>query len=650
MLSYKSKKSLPFLEVSPDLLNLDRESLDFENVLTVWTTLIKSKNFIKNGRRLENISWRVVNRNLLLKPYEESRISLDAKDFDTLMGISSQKSNKQPFLHTPNPTPPPPKLKKRPSQIDRIHHVGKEITNEVSSSEEEVVDEEEAREAKAKAKAKVDYSRGGDDLEGGSGPSGINDSSTYHHLQSDSRLNHQERFPHTDSHNQNASLHHPEPKYAVGAAAETMAPRKPPMERSSTSTSIVRGFSPSQVSVSYTPKIDAQKQSELKEEDKVSEQKRLQEQHKQHIQQLYRKQPDSRRSNLYNKLSMSKISPKGKNNDMFFIESSPSPAESDMEPKKLSPNRSNASLFGGQNEHQSQILFTSDDSFSDSEPDEWSSVSESEEEENDKEESSLAFEKNDQLLTRNHSAMKRSLLSGLFLNQLHSPPQRARTMSPGEQSSERFDHPSIRRTVTHTAPSMASSSANLPSVKTEGQHLNISSSYDKPATSSSYVVASALKQNLETNKSALNLAHQLANSRRPTHQPSNAPPTASTLLPTALSTHMFIPSAQQRRSKQSSKEQTPEPRTHLKRTPSMVIPGSIQPSEYIAAAERDAKLSRSLKSSLLREQISREDPVEDVSESEMEKSPPNGKKQLKKNEGDSEAWPDDEDDYHAKGW
>ncbi|QPG75645.1 hypothetical protein FOA43_003002 [Brettanomyces nanus] len=97
----------PFLELSHSTIamlqhqqntnttnNLDKTPvIDLDNVLTLWTTLANSAEFIRNGRRLENISWRVVNRSLLLDQ------SFNYNEFSTLLNISTSDStgNGQPL-------------------------------------------------------------------------------------------------------------------------------------------------------------------------------------------------------------------------------------------------------------------------------------------------------------------------------------------------------------------------------------------------------------------------------------------------------------------------------------------------------------------------------------------------------------------------
>ncbi|AOA64608.1 Pleiotropic negative transcriptional regulator [Komagataella phaffii CBS 7435] len=94
----EGRPKLPFLEISYDSLrNLKDSDVDFQNLLRVWTTLTKSSDSIRNGKRLENISWRVVNRKLLLNPLNRED-SLDPMDFQALSRISLCRGSSQPFL------------------------------------------------------------------------------------------------------------------------------------------------------------------------------------------------------------------------------------------------------------------------------------------------------------------------------------------------------------------------------------------------------------------------------------------------------------------------------------------------------------------------------------------------------------------------
>lgn len=81
----------PFLELSHSTIyalqgiaqaHTSSSVIDIDNVLTLWTTLANSSEYIRNGQRLENISWRVVNRSMLRKQ------KFSSHDFFSLLQIS----------------------------------------------------------------------------------------------------------------------------------------------------------------------------------------------------------------------------------------------------------------------------------------------------------------------------------------------------------------------------------------------------------------------------------------------------------------------------------------------------------------------------------------------------------------------------------
>ncbi|TID29282.1 hypothetical protein CANINC_002078 [Pichia inconspicua] len=84
----------PFLEISASTkeyigfqlkgqaINENVNKVKFDNIVTIWTTLTKASDFIENGKRLENISWRLVNRKLLLKN------DLSYKDVSTVIEVA----------------------------------------------------------------------------------------------------------------------------------------------------------------------------------------------------------------------------------------------------------------------------------------------------------------------------------------------------------------------------------------------------------------------------------------------------------------------------------------------------------------------------------------------------------------------------------
>lgn len=63
--------------------------LEFDNIVSFWATLTKASNVIQNGKRLENISWRLINRKLLLDN------KLTKTDFSAVVEISKGNNCKE---------------------------------------------------------------------------------------------------------------------------------------------------------------------------------------------------------------------------------------------------------------------------------------------------------------------------------------------------------------------------------------------------------------------------------------------------------------------------------------------------------------------------------------------------------------------------
>ncbi|GMG35230.1 unnamed protein product [Ambrosiozyma monospora] len=108
-------KSPPFLEISQQTLQLLQRahpnSIDLQNVLTLCTTLTKTSDFVHHGKRLENISWRVANRNLLL------RQNFSKSDFQSLLKVSLNLPNSQFPQRSPRPPTSSTATPKAPATI-----------------------------------------------------------------------------------------------------------------------------------------------------------------------------------------------------------------------------------------------------------------------------------------------------------------------------------------------------------------------------------------------------------------------------------------------------------------------------------------------------------------------------------------------------
>ncbi|CDR40164.1 CYFA0S04e04962g1_1 [Cyberlindnera fabianii] len=275
-----------------------------------------------------------------------------------------------------------------------------------------------------------------------------------------------------------------------------------------------------------------------------------------------------------------------KSNSSTKSSRSPPPPQS-----RSKPAASNTSLFQGKIPVR-EIMFSSDDSLS--EESDWSSVSEDMDTDDEEAARQLdeqlrqpAFKKRDENVTK--PQIKRSLLSGLFLNEMQPEPVKATPAAPNVTATTTVSKAgtsdghelssSLSSAQIQIKPRSQATKANDKGpleLNTTGPHAEISTSnINVPGTVNEPHEISSLKEKLESTqeashtplsssftqiaKSALNLTNYFASHRKNSfssiasdrtrvrfkHE-SRAPPTASTLLPTALSTHMFLPNAHQR--------------------------------------------------------------------------------------------------------
>lgn len=698
-------KAPPFLELSKSTIeNLDASDLDIENVLSIWTGLTKCSNFISNGKRLENMSWRIVNRNLV---YSNQLTSVSTENNNVKVGMNEisipnlkpkNKLHDSDFLGLLSIVADQgifqrPQLTKRKSSNKSLSSKNK--------SNESLTRPPIFRNSSSKSLKKSFYhqkKKSSNDL------SSLNQPPASHQpapplvkLESDTDL-----------------FEQPHPRLAFGVVDSKVVDNETPiLARSDTSTSIVRGFDPnrkpskpppqqlqqqqqqkslfgsqqspklqksnslfanSQNSISQAKsplskdstesiKNDFEKPVSLFQSDNSNVQEKSNRGKSLFDQvgispELKRSIPSkNKRNNVLNNLGMTSLSndrTDSKDKKMFFIESSPSPTESvtvkfnteslridDPQKSSIQQSRSKSSLFSGQSSNSSRSSSTSNprvhnnninnnnntqakkesrensrkrksvslfadnsrniefDSDSDSISDEsdWSSVSESDDEEYDnklkQEWENLAFRRKDEMAI-SKPQIKRSLLSGLFLNELdHSNPHhhhhlhhhqhhqhhhiphaqpKSGTITPAESdlSSSISSQLQIKHRHSAASDALELTSAAAPSVISTS-HINVSGlvNNEEPYSEKHTDLKAKLSEHTDPNpsssfsnlisKSALNLSNYFAHHRKNSfssiasdrtrlkfkHE-SNAPPTASTILPTALSTHMFLPNAHQK--------------------------------------------------------------------------------------------------------
>lgn len=260
----------------------------------------------------------------------------------------------------------------------------------------------------------------------------------------------------------------------------------------------------------------------------------------------------------------------------FYIAgSSPTPSP-ESQSRKL-PSRQE-SLFG----RRDQVFYSSDDDDSD-----WDGLSESDSSEDeapyddDEEEDSYYRRQWDKLLgkqpTSQPDQMKRSLLSGLFH---HHPPA---PDSPGSVS------------LSTASGSPAPASPGLPTAATGTTTVNAVGSVTSPQGSVANAVPPALyRESSRASRSSFSSIVSEATRERYLHE-SNAPPAAQTILPRALSTHMFPPNNvhQQRLAAQENKNPPPQARRVSMDIPGKKKNGMLKTRMEISEEEKFERLVKS---------------------------------------------------------
>ncbi|SCU94195.1 LAFA_0F20428g1_1 [Lachancea sp. 'fantastica'] len=165
---------------------------------------------------------------------------------------------------------------------------------------------------------------------------------------------------------------------------------------------------------------------------------------------------------------------------------------------------------------------------------------------------------------------KRSLLSGLFLNEMSKKP------APPIMSSVSVQHPTLEKSSVTAVGDVTPSS----SWKGGLSAINEAMIHDKTAT---HPHAHPGTGYIPHQRGSFSSIISDSTRQRYKHE-SNAPPTAQTILPTALSTHMFLPNNvhQQRLAKSSLSSSSPSSKSvPLKRRESMDIPSKKSTNSFL---------------------------------------------------------------------
>lgn len=274
--SNRINKAPPFLELSRDTIQtFDTSGLDLENVLSVWTGLTKCSGFIKSGKRLENISWRIVNRNLINQKNQATlqnehnrevpkgtdgnysstqRNKLNDGDFLSLLSIvTDQNLIPQPSA----PVSTRPQLVKKKSSNQKMFRNSSRNSNRSVESLEKLrpgIIPRKSSSSKSLKKLNQKTRRSNVDLpnlnrvqSNTSASSDLADPPVPIKIQHDSDLFEQPNPKYAFGVEPQRNLSNNEDEHSSNASSDR--PHAPPLVRSDTSTSIVRGFSPSHISV-----------------------------------------------------------------------------------------------------------------------------------------------------------------------------------------------------------------------------------------------------------------------------------------------------------------------------------------------------------------------------------------------------------------
>ncbi|KGK38156.1 hypothetical protein CAS74_003318 [Pichia kudriavzevii] len=68
-----SQSTISYIQKTTTRSKNEDSLVEFDNILTFWTTLAKSSDVIQHGKRLENLSWRLINRRILKQDELRSR-------------------------------------------------------------------------------------------------------------------------------------------------------------------------------------------------------------------------------------------------------------------------------------------------------------------------------------------------------------------------------------------------------------------------------------------------------------------------------------------------------------------------------------------------------------------------------------------------
>lgn len=488
-----------FLKVAPSLFT--PEKLPLFDSLDLYTALIRSSKALEQGERLHNLSWRIMNK-ALLKDHELNKSKKRDGVRNLYQVLNPANSGQFQRQQQPRQTPTPPRTHQRTlseMQPMQVMSAMQGTASEAKTSPEQPrFPHIHHQKLPVRATSDLQIKRG-------------------LHRAQDPRPGHQPQQPHLQQlHVQHAQSKHAPNKqgarFTLGNDSSVSSPESSQMILASPDATVFAGKREGSAQANSIDASDAQKRK--KNHKRVAQ-------------------------------------PTRSAGSLFTARPDDGPTASALHTKAISHDHIPKSLFGRKpSAHhkpaapssENKVFFSSDDDESD-----WNSLSDDSELYDDEEDDQyyqkqwdkLMFSRSEQSKGGFHAGRnttpppadkhdpKRSLLSGLFLNELANKAPTPPIMTPLTAQHPTLGESSVVAVGDVTPASLrASTSSFFP----EGTQEKAPEPSAPSAIPPRYPRSRGSFSSIISDSTLQRYAHQ-----------SNAPPTAQTILPTALSTHMFLP-------------------------------------------------------------------------------------------------------------
>ncbi|SCW02024.1 LAFE_0E12464g1_1 [Lachancea fermentati] len=513
-----------FLKVSPNLFTAER--LPLFDSLDLYTTLIRSSRALEQGERLHNLSWRIINK-ALLKDHDINKSKKRDGVKNLYNVINPVKNGQQIVPRKPNQLPvrsqqKPAAAVPAASLVRSSNSVATQLSHHVSQHQTN---------ASMQPMQVMHAMQGTHAVDGGKRKS--------RPLQSQAPTQappHYAKLPHGPQ-NAKRGIRHtgegdahqaPSRKPLFGMPPKSPSP-EPKRDEENPPQNVVKGFDPNTMItkkkddkifyIGQTPSPDGSLVIKKKLSNKSVSEGRANE-----TASLFSQKSDDK----LHALKLSNLTANGTNHPKSLFGATKPPAQHD----KSNPNTK-------------ELFFSSEDDESD-----WNSLSDDSDFYDEEEEDQYYQKQWDKLLfSRNEYAksnasqsnssgtaspvpqsekhdVKRSLLSGLFLNEMHKRP--VKSITPVSSQRPTLEESSIMAVGDVTPSSSWKSSTHLDQDQA-------------PSTGEAALRPTSSQLLLNRSKRGSFSSIISESTRQRYSHVSNAPPTAQTILPTALSTHMFVP-------------------------------------------------------------------------------------------------------------